>query len=157
MLRPHLKTFLKQVNKHYEIVIFTASHSAYANEVLNLIDPSNEFITFRLFSDHCYPKSQEQIIKDLRVIRNRDLHSIVIVDNLPISYSLQLDNGIPIVPFFSEKSDDELLLLATLLADISKFSDVRDAIRMYFKTPLFSSQCFDKKKLTSKLIDLTPL
>lgn len=48
-------------------------------------------------------------VKDLRVI-NRNLAEIVLVDNAAYSYAFQLENGIPILPFY-EGSDYELAAL----------------------------------------------
>jgi CTD small phosphatase-like protein 2 len=35
---------LKELSKDFEIIVFTASHSNYANKVLDFIDPKNEII-----------------------------------------------------------------------------------------------------------------
>lgn len=35
-------------------------------------------------------------VKDLRIIRDRDIKNIIIVDNSIISFAYQMDNGIPI-------------------------------------------------------------
>jgi CTD small phosphatase-like protein 2 len=43
-------------------------------------------------------------IKDLRVI-NRDLKDLVLVDNAAYSYAFQLDNGIPILPYYHGSQD----------------------------------------------------
>ena len=50
-------------------------------------------------------------IKDLRIIKNRNLKDIVIIDNAVYSFGFQLDNGIPILPFYEDKSDEEMLHL----------------------------------------------
>jgi CTD small phosphatase-like protein 2 len=42
-------------------------------------------------------------IKDLRIITNRTLKDIVMVDNLVHSFGLQLTNGIPILDFTNNK------------------------------------------------------
>ena len=41
-------------------------------------------------------------MKDLQIIANRSLKDMVIVDNAVYSFAFQLDNGIPIVPFYSD-------------------------------------------------------
>jgi CTD small phosphatase-like protein 2 len=48
--------------------------------------------------------------KDLRII-NRDMDSMVLVDNAAYSYATQLDNGIPILPYYHGKADFELKAL----------------------------------------------
>jgi CTD small phosphatase-like protein 2 len=50
-------------------------------------------------------------VKDLRVISNRSLKNMVLVDNAAYSYIFQLDNGIPIIPFYDSKADNELRVL----------------------------------------------
>jgi len=42
---------------------------------------------------------------------NRNLSDIVLVDNAAYSYASQLDNGIPILPYYHGKSDFELKAL----------------------------------------------
>ena len=54
-------------------------------------------------------------IKDLRVIRNRELSQIVLIDNAAYSYYFQLDNGVPVVPFYNNRKDCELLSLELFL------------------------------------------
>lgn len=54
-------------------------------------------------------------IKDLRIIKNRKLKDIVIVDNLIHSFGLQIENGIPILDFIDNKNDMELYGLENLL------------------------------------------
>ena len=47
-------------------------------------------------------------MKDLRILGNRQLKNIVLVDNSPYSFGPQIENGIPIIPFFYNKEDREL-------------------------------------------------
>lgn len=39
-------------------------------------------------------------IKDLRVIANRNMSDLIIVDNAAYSFGFQVDNGIPILPYY---------------------------------------------------------
>jgi CTD small phosphatase-like protein 2 len=72
-------------------------------------------------------------IKDLRVIRNRELSQMVLVDNAAYSYYFQLDNGIPIIPFYNNRKDCELLNLEHFLIDqVLPCSDVRTVLRERF-------------------------
>ena len=42
-VRPHTVEMLEEVNKYYEVVVFTASHKWYADVILDHIDPKGEF------------------------------------------------------------------------------------------------------------------
>jgi CTD small phosphatase-like protein 2 len=44
-------------------------------------------------------------VKDLRILENRNLNEIVLVDNAAYSYFYQLENGIPIIPYYKGKKD----------------------------------------------------
>ena len=50
--RPHCDAFLRVAAKHYEIVVFTASLSKYANPLLDKLD-TGKVIRSRLFREHC--------------------------------------------------------------------------------------------------------
>ena len=68
-------------------------------------------------------------IKDLRIIKNRDLKDMVIVDNLLHSFGLQIDNGIPILEFIDNQHDQELLMYQKFLLLLSEQDDVRPMLR----------------------------
>jgi hypothetical protein len=61
-------------------------------------------------------------IKDLRVIQNRDIESMIIVDNCMGSFGQALGNGIPILAFEGDPNDRELLLLKDYLVGLSLLS-----------------------------------
>ena len=44
-------------------------------------------------------------IKDLRIIKNRELKNMILVDNLSHSFGFQLDNGIPILEWHNDPKD----------------------------------------------------
>lgn len=109
-IRPGVGAMLKSLNKNFEIIVFTASHPCYANVVIDYLDPTGELIHHRLFREHCYLMSNGPYIKDLRII-DRDLSKTVLVDNAAYSYVFQLDNGIPILPYYCGSHDFELKAL----------------------------------------------
>ena len=88
-IRPYALTFLKKMTSKYEIIVFTASHKTYANAILDELDPDGEIFQHRLFREHCYPLGHDLYIKDLRIL-NRNLSSVVLVDNAAYSYAFQL-------------------------------------------------------------------
>jgi len=125
MVRPGVKEFLEKMSKIYEIVIFTASVSKYADPLLNIIDKKG-YCPYRLFREHC-SLINTTFVKDLQRL-GRDIKNIIIVDNSPISYALHPENGLPILTWFEDKSDRELYKITTILQFLSTVSDVRDFI-----------------------------
>lgn len=85
-IRPYTKECLEQVNKDFEVVVFTASHKWYADVILDYIDPEGIYIQHRLYRDHCIKTTDNVYIKDLRVFEGRDLKDLIIVDNAVYSF-----------------------------------------------------------------------
>ena len=124
--RPHVDEFLKELSNIFEIVTFTASISQYASPLLDKLD-INHFVTHRLFRENCiYEKGV--YIKDLRNI-GRELKNIIIIDNNPASYLKNEDNGIPILTWYDDMNDNELMKLIPLLKYLANVDDVRPVIR----------------------------
>ena len=126
MVRPHVEEFLERMSKRYELVIFTASISKYANPLLNIVDKMN-YVPFRLFREHC-TLINTAFVKDLNLL-GRDVKDIIILDNNPTAYSLNHYNGFPIKSWFDDKNDDELLKICPILEFLSYVPDVRDYIK----------------------------
>ena len=61
------------------------------------------------------------------------MKDMVLVDNASYSFAYQLNNGIPIIPFYDSKLDTQLKQLEEYLVDLSKVPDVRVANKDYFK------------------------
>lgn len=72
-------------------------------------------------------------VKDLRIFANRGPEEIILIDNSPHCYVFNKFNGVPIIPFYDNYSDFELLRLISFLRDIAKVSDVRSSINKFFK------------------------
>jgi CTD small phosphatase-like protein 2 len=77
---------LQELSEIFEIVIFTASNSCYANVVIDHLDPNKAWVSHRLFRESCIETNDGIYIKDLRVI-NRDLAKVVLIDNSAISFA----------------------------------------------------------------------
>jgi CTD small phosphatase-like protein 2 len=103
-------------------MIFTASHECYADAVIDYLDPNREFVQHRLYRQHCVYIEEGYYIKDLRLL-GRDLSKVVLVDNAAYSYSFQINNGIPILPYYEGSTDYELKALRQYLLSLT--GDVR--------------------------------
>jgi TFIIF-interacting CTD phosphatase-like protein len=66
-------------------------------------------------------------------VLGRKLEDMIIVDNLIYSFSLQIENGIPILAFVDDMGDGELGKLGDILVGIRKTQDARDFIRLNFR------------------------
>jgi CTD small phosphatase-like protein 2 len=132
-IRPYALECLRKANESYQVVVFTASHKAYADVVLNMLDPTGELIQYRLYRDHCIRTEEGIYVKDLRIITNRNLKDLIIVDNAVYSFGYQLDNGIPIIPFYDDKSDEELMHLIFYFTCLAQCEDVREQNRKAFQ------------------------
>jgi RNA polymerase II subunit A small phosphatase-like protein len=75
--RPGVDEFLQKCYKAFEVVVFTASLSNYADPLLDILDPNRQ-ISFRLFRESC-SYSNGAYVKDLTKL-GRDLKNVVIVD-----------------------------------------------------------------------------
>ena len=132
-IRPYSYETIKELSQFYEIIVFTASHSCYANVVLNYLDPENQYISHRLFREHCIQTEEGIFIKDLRVLENRNMDEMLIVDNAAYSFGFQIDNGVPILPFYDNKEDRELLSLRNYLMGVKDCRDIREINKRMFK------------------------
>jgi len=99
--RPYLHAFLERVSEMFEVVIFTASQSIYAKQLLDILDPDGRFISRRMYRESCL-FSDGNYTKDLTIL-GVDLAKVAIIDNSP-----QVQNPCP-------------LLLVQLLSSVPKF------------------------------------
>ena len=61
------------------------------------------------------------------------MEDMVIVDNSVYSFAYQIDNGIPIIPFYHEPTDEEMLHLIFYLNCLATCEDVRIQNREAFE------------------------
>lgn len=128
-IRPHIVPALEQIKKDYNMIIFTASDKSYADSVVNYIDPFGNYFKYRLYRNNCVKLVTESgpvYIKDLRIIQNVPLSNMVLIDNSVLSFAFHLDNGIPILPFYSNKDDNEMESLKNYLTKLLKYDNMID-------------------------------
>ena len=132
-IRKGAKEFLTEVSKYFVVGIFTASVKAYADAVIEYLDPNNNLIQFRLYRDNCINVNDKIFVKDLRIIKGVDIKDIILLDNSIYSFSAQINNGILVNSFFNDKNDIELYnVLGYLLNFLVKAEDVRVVNEQFF-------------------------
>ena len=102
LVRPGVEQFIKEMGKYFEIVTYTASIETYASPLLDLLDKEKN-IQYRLYRDHCN-FFNGIFIKDLKRL-NRNLKDIIIIDNSPMAYAFDVENGLPILSWFDNRDD----------------------------------------------------
>ena len=119
-------------------MVFTASHSNYANKIIDHLDPKKILIQHRLFREDCLYLNEGIYMKDLRILANRNIEDVAIIDNACYSFGYHLNNGIPIIPFYDNKKDDEL---KNIVPYIKKFidGDIREINKKTFKLELLTN------------------
>ena len=127
-VRPYADYFLKELSKHFEIVLFTAAEEDYTDIVLKELNKNNyiSYILCRKYTE----LNNGSYIKDLSKL-GRDLSKVVIVDNNKDNFSLQPENGLFISSYFGEQNDNELYLLCGDLMKIieTQPDDIRPIIK----------------------------
>ncbi len=125
VVRPGCAHFLQEMAKYFELVIYTASLSKYADPLMSIIDQKNNAPQL-LFREHC-TFSNGIFIKDLGRV-GRPLKDMIIIDNSPQSYSFNPENGIPILSWYDDRNDRALYELMPVLRALSEVNDVRPII-----------------------------
>jgi len=129
--RPYVDEFLVESSKSYELVIFTASLSKYADPLLDQLD-SSKVISHRLFRESCTLHGAAYV-KDMRRVGRR-LKDIIFVDNSPHSYCFQPKNAVPIASWFDDRTDTQLRdFLPVLNTTLLKVKDVRNVLDAHNK------------------------
>lgn len=120
--RPGVDEFMRRMGEIYEVVVFTASLSKYADPVLDILD-IHQVVRHRLFRESCY-NHRGNYVKDLSQL-GRDIETSIIIDNSPASYIFHPNNAVPISSWFNDPHDTELTDLCPFLAELAEVEDVR--------------------------------
>ena len=66
---------------------------------------------------------------------------MILVDNSVYSFGFQLQNGIPITPYYDDLADNELMYLAQYVLSIEASDDVREKNATTFQLEEFRAAC----------------
>ncbi|EFJ31948.1 hypothetical protein SELMODRAFT_87588 [Selaginella moellendorffii] len=140
--RPGLDQFLHAVKDLYEVVLFTAGTRECAEKIVDEIDRKYGSIAHRLYGDSCV----DFVIKPAALL-GRDMKRVVVVDDKPETFKQNVENALPIKPFFSkgngDDEDEELLKLIPFLTSLAKMNDFRAAIFKWKKQKTQKSSSSD--------------
>lgn len=137
--RPGLTEFLQETSQLGELVVFTAGLPEYALPILRAIDPTGAFFGDRIVCRAGTSVSQEYpCVKDLTRL-GRSMSRTLIIDDTPLAFLWQPQNGVPVLGFRGA-SDDNLLLDAVLPLlknadsepDVRPFLDKRFGMEAWF-------------------------
>jgi CTD small phosphatase-like protein 2 len=128
--RPHLETFLEHVCSRFETHIFTAAMEVYAAPVLDHLDPTGTMFARRWYREHCLYQDGAYV-KDLRPLA-KPAHRTVLVDNNPLSFLANPENGILVNNFYNDPNDTTLHAVLDLLDELDEAPDVRPLLKKRF-------------------------
>ena len=119
---------MQRLSKCYELVIYTASLSKYADPLVDILD-ARGLIDSRLFREHC-TSIQGVYVKDMSLL-GRPMTDSLIIDNSPTSYTFHQENAIPILSWYDDPKDRCLFELIPLLESLAEVDDVRKYIPQF--------------------------
>ena len=147
IFRPGLFQFLDFINNYFEVFIYTASYKNYADTIIDYIEKDKKYFSLRLYRENCIYLKPGIYIKDLRIINERELKNMIIIDNSLFSFANQLDNGILVTSFFNDLNDSFLLNLINYLQYyILNAYDVRIINKENFKFQEIKKEIINKNK-----------
>ncbi|KRY53996.1 CTD small phosphatase-like protein 2 [Trichinella britovi] len=133
-VRPCCAEFLESISEYYEVMLFTAGTTRYANAVIDqLIDPEHKYFSYSYCRPDCAQVDHE-FVKDLSIL-GRDLSKTVIMDDNMMSFCCHIDNGILVEPWDGDAKDRELKTMMRIFHEIvdSNVEDVRPFLRERFQ------------------------
>ncbi|KAK9868326.1 hypothetical protein WJX84_003439 [Apatococcus fuscideae] len=133
--RPELAAFFKSLSTFAEVIMFTAGLEDYACPIADQLQRQYGAFKHRLYRTATVSSTSYPCIKDLSRL-GRDLKRTVLVDDTPLAFLNQPDNGIPILGFRGDV-DDRVLTEAMLpvLHRLADVKDVRPLLRHRFNMP----------------------
>ena len=85
-IRPGVISFLEQIGKYYELIVFTVSTQDYGDLLIDAIEENNLYFEQRFYRQHTVINGND-FVKDLNRI-GRPFDKIIIVDNMPKNFRL---------------------------------------------------------------------
>jgi TFIIF-interacting CTD phosphatase-like protein len=154
--RPFLEFFLKELSSRYaQVHVFTAANRAYADPILDKLDPHGRIFTKRWYNDSCkhvngseYDLRKNVFALDCSPPLTIDPKRFVLIDDRQDYMMDHLSNGILVSEFIVSrddasdggknvaKQDSSLLSVLELLKQLDEAEDVRPLLDQKFKWSL---------------------
>jgi len=128
--RPGVEKFLKELDEHFEAVIFTAALPVYAKPVVETIDKGSN-VRHKLYRDATVTYKGQSFVKDLSII-GRDMSRVVLIDNNPLAMLASPDNAMPIMSWYDDPNDKELEKALAILHQMKDLKDIRPFLKKKF-------------------------
>jgi CTD small phosphatase-like protein 2 len=127
--RPGLDEFLQTCCREFDTYAFTAGLEIYATPLMNHLDPDG-LLKGRFYRRDCTFR-RGYYLKDLETVSD-DMSRIVLVDNNPVSFLFQPENGIPVTSFYDDAADTEFESVLNVLRSLQSVDDVREPLGRIF-------------------------
>ena len=125
--------------------MFSSGQKSYVEDCVDTFDPFRKYITGCLtMQDCCVFKGL--VIKILKGIKDLDPASYILIDDNILNIIANKANSILISPYYSDRSDSELMVIADFLETRSQSVDIRKCI-----TEIFNVKSITKQIPCSKL------
>ena len=83
-----MEEFLDFAVERFELILYTASTSGYADVIINKLETKRKYFAHRLYNQHCLQKSKAYSFKYLELLcGNRDMKDVLLVDNSVKNYA----------------------------------------------------------------------
>jgi carboxy-terminal domain RNA polymerase II polypeptide A small phosphatase len=147
--RPGLTNFLLECSAIFRIAVWTASSSDYVREILAATLPDNFELEFIFTRERCtfrfnHETGRQEIIKSLKKVKRRgySLRDMIIIDDLPETFSQNYGNAILVKRYFGDLEDTELSLLFQYLTNFLGVDDVRKINKRNWRNSMNASGGF---------------
>jgi len=127
LLRPGVIHLIKKLYHFFEIDIFTAAIKRYADNIVDKLDPNDEYINYRFYREHCIYEGTKTVKKLVRM--GRELNKIIFVDNIKYNAKYNMDNLYHVSSWKDDVYDEEMIKLQDLLIEIIVNGTFKDDIR----------------------------
>ena len=127
LLRPGVIHLIRKLYHFFEIDIFTAAIKRYADNIVDKLDPNDEYINYRFYREHCIYEGTKTVKKLVRM--GRELNKIIFVDNIKYNAKYNMDNLYHVSSWKDDVYDEEMIKLQDLLIEIIVNGNFKDDIR----------------------------